>query len=864
MKSSDTRPMHVLGVDTIARVLLVAAWLPLAGCGGKPIVTTAPGQPALSITPNALAFPASAQGQAAPALTATLTNSGSALLTLSSITLTGSDANAFAITANTCGTTLAAGAQCVVSVTVTPPGIASYNASISVNDNASGSPHMVTLSGSGLAVPSVTYSANPLKFGANLLNSSNVLPVVVTNSGSSTLALGAPSISGVDAGSFAVASNTCGTSVAAKSTCMIAVAFTPKAATGYGATLNVPSDATGSLQALGMTGAGAVEPDSCTLKATTSIPSSSPTTNAAAAAFGGKVLAGSLPVIGANVQIYAAGQAGNGSAPTLLAAQTTAADGTFAVPVGITCPYSNSVLYAVARGGHAGARGVENPGTALASVLGTCTSIPASAAFTINEKTTAAMAWSMGQFMSRGGQMGATASNSLGTSGSAGIVLAAGTFANLANSLTGTSPGLNFPSTGTAPQAKLASASNLLNACIVSSGESSTPCTQLYALTSNSAGSPNNTLDAMLNLVKSPGTNVAALYALAAGSSAFAGALTSAPSDWSLFVTYHGGGMSAPTSLSIDSMGRVWVASYFKVASLFSSTGVPFFPNGLTGNNLQSSYGVGVDINDVAWIANEESAALNRGRGSVTLLTSGGASPATYSNGGISYPLAVAFDPSGVAWIVNYGSSSVTTLTNSGTALSGSSGYGSYEYQFPVAIATDSKCNSFVANQSSNTVTFTSADGAINGSFVTGAGPSGVAVDNAGFVWSANYYGDSVGLVSPNGLVLSGTGFTGGGINHPQGIALDGAGTAWVASYLPASVNTAITSLAGSSTRAPGTVLSPPSGWGTDAGLLQPFALAIDSAGNIWVTNFGSSTLTEFIGMAAPVRTPMLGPAQAP
>jgi hypothetical protein len=576
------------------------------------------------------------------------------------------------------------------------------------------------------------------------------------------------------------------------------------------------------------------------------------------------VLAGTLPVIGSTVQIYAAGQSGNGSAPTLLSTQTTAADGTFQVPLGISCPYSNSVLYAVARGGRAGATGVEHSGIVLASVLGVCDSIAASSSFTLNEVTTAATAWAMAPFLAPGGQMGATASNSSGTTNSAGIVLAAGTFANLVDNHTGTSPGVTFTSAGAAPTSKLYSAANVLNACIVSSGQGSAPCTQLYTLTSTAAGAPSNTLDAMLSLAKNPGANVAPLYALTSGSSAYAGGLTSVASDWTLFITYRGGGMNAPTSLSIDSMGRVWVANYFRVASLFANSGAAVFPNGLTGNNLQSSYGVGVDVNDVAWIANEESTSLNRGHGSVTLLTSGGASPATYSNGGISYPLAVAFDTSGVSWVVNYGASSLTTLTNSGTPLSGSLGYGSYEYQFPVAIATDSKCNSFVANQSSNTVTFTSADGTMNGSFPVGDGPSGIAVDSTDAVWSANYYGDSVGLISPAGVVLSGNGFTGGGINHPQGIAIDGAGTAWVANYLPVSKSSGITSLAGASTRTPGAILSPPFGWGTDAGLLQPFALAIDAAGNIWVTNFGSNTLTEFVGMATPVKTPLLGPVQAP
>jgi len=56
----------------------------------------------------------------------------------------------------------------------------------------------------------------------------------------------------------------------------------------------------------------------------------------------------------------------------------------------------------------------------------------------------------------------------------------------------------------------------------------------------------------------------------------------------------------------------------------------------------------------------------------------------------------------------------------------------------------------------------------------------------------------------------------------------------------------------------------PTTGFGTDSQLLEAFALAIDPSGNIWITNFGSNVLTEFVGMAAPVKTPLLGSTRIP
>ena len=46
--------------------------------------------------------------------------------------------------------------------------------------------------------------------------------------------------------------------------------------------------------------------------------------------------------------------------------------------------------------------------------------------------------------------------------------------------------------------------------------------------------------------------------------------------------------------------------------------------------------------------------------------------------------------------------------------------------------------------------------------------------------------------------------------------------------------------------------------------MLQPYGLAIDPSGNIWISNLGNNTLTQFVGVAAPVKTPLAGPPQLP
>jgi len=821
----------------------------------------------VSISPSSLTFANTDLGTTTAAQKITLTNSGTVPLAITGIQVSGTGTNPtnFAQT-NTCGTSLAASSSCTVSVTMTPVATGSYVAAIAITDNANGSPQTVALNGSG-GVPVVslvngTTPVSSLSFGTNVLYSENQLTFSLSNTGTGPLNVRAMTIAGSNPADYSVNGSACGSPmvVAAGANCNVTVTFTPVTAGTLTGTLSIADNVTGSPQNVSLTGTGAVEPNSCTTVDTTSPAQTPPTANYAGAQFTGKVLSGSTAVSGAKVTVYAAGRIGNGSAPTTMYTTTTSSTGAFSVPSSFTCPYSNSVLYVIASGGQVGTN-ASNAGIVLGTVLGACNSYSGTPNLTINEVTTAAMAWSMAQFLAPGGKMGASSSNS------SGILLSAGTFANLVNLFAGTAPGVQFPSTGTAPTARINQLANLLNACTASSGATSSSCTQLYSLTTTPSLTPSNTLDAALNVARNPALNVGALFTLSATSTAFAPGLTAAPADWTLFVTYSGGGMNDPSALSIDSTGRVWVANYFSVASLFTNTGSAVFASGITGNNLYNSYGAGVDVNDVAWITNEQSSGqLNNGLGTVTLLNSGGASPATYSAGGLNFPIAVAFDTSGVSWIVDYGNSHTTLLTNSGTPLSGPTGYTTGQYVFPVALATGAKCNAYLANQSSNTITFTSADGSIYGSFPMGGGPSGIAVDPSNNIWTANYYGDSIGLLTSSGTILSGVnGFTGGGVDHPQGIAADGAGTVWVANYRsPSGTNASLSEFSGAGTTSPGTALSPATGWGQDAVLLEPFAVAIDASGNIWVSNFGTNTLTEFVGMAVPVKTPLLGPVRVP
>ena len=109
--------------------------------------------PAISVSPGTFAY-ADTQVSAQSATQAfTVQNTGTSSATFSGIAVTGD----YAITANTCGATLANGASCTVTVRFTPTALGARNGTLTVNSNAFNAPAQSTLSGTGI----VNANANP-------------------------------------------------------------------------------------------------------------------------------------------------------------------------------------------------------------------------------------------------------------------------------------------------------------------------------------------------------------------------------------------------------------------------------------------------------------------------------------------------------------------------------------------------------------------------------------------------------------------------------------------------------------------------------------------------------------------------------
>ena len=208
----------------------------------------------VSLSPTSLTFANQSVGATSAAQTVTLSNTGNAALSITSLALTGSNASDFAQT-NTCGSSVAASANCTITVTFKPSASGSRTASVSITDNASGSPQTVSLSGTGTAALA-SLSPTSLAFGNQSLGvTSAAQTLTLSNTGNATLSITSLGLTGTNASDFDQ-SNTCGSSLAAGANCTIVVMFTPSVAGTEAASLSIADNSSGSPQTVSLSGAG--------------------------------------------------------------------------------------------------------------------------------------------------------------------------------------------------------------------------------------------------------------------------------------------------------------------------------------------------------------------------------------------------------------------------------------------------------------------------------------------------------------------------------------------------------------------------------------------------------------------------------
>jgi hypothetical protein len=212
----------------------------------------------ISLSPAALQFGTQVVGTSSVPQTVTLANTGDLPLNISGIAVTGTNAADFGQT-GTCGTGLAAGASCTISVIFTPTQSGPLTAAVTITDNGPGSPQSVALSGTGVSSgPNVTLSPTTLTFATLLVTTaSSAQTVTLSNYGSTALTITSINVTGAERNEFGETSS-CHRSLAPGASCTINVIFAPSQRGPRTADLSITDDAPGSPQKVTLTGTGTV------------------------------------------------------------------------------------------------------------------------------------------------------------------------------------------------------------------------------------------------------------------------------------------------------------------------------------------------------------------------------------------------------------------------------------------------------------------------------------------------------------------------------------------------------------------------------------------------------------------------------
>jgi hypothetical protein len=208
----------------------------------------------VTLTPNKLSFGNQLIGSTSAPQATVLKNTGQSISVISSVVIAGPNPGDFAQT-NDCGSTVAGGAGCTFTVTLTPTASGNRSATLNITDNAGGSPQHVSLTGTGIG-PMATLTPTSLSFGnQHVGTTSGAKGIQLKNTGNAALTISSIAITGTNATDFAQ-TNKCPSSLAPGAKCNINVNFSPTAAGTRTASLSVSDNAANSPQTVSLTGAG--------------------------------------------------------------------------------------------------------------------------------------------------------------------------------------------------------------------------------------------------------------------------------------------------------------------------------------------------------------------------------------------------------------------------------------------------------------------------------------------------------------------------------------------------------------------------------------------------------------------------------
>ena len=234
----------------LALVLEVGA---LSGCAAYTSVSTqSTGSKSLSASPSNVSFGSVSVGSTSTQ-SVTLTNSGSASVTVSQATVSGT---AFTVTKGTPLSSIAPGQSATLQIQFAPSSSGNLTGSFTVASDATNSPTTVYLAGTGGATSQLTASPGSLSFGNVNVGVSPSLGITLTNSGNSNVTISSVNTSGAGYSASGVGSSA---TLTPGQTATLNVTFAPTAAGSVTGSVSVASNASNSPATISLSGSGVTQ-----------------------------------------------------------------------------------------------------------------------------------------------------------------------------------------------------------------------------------------------------------------------------------------------------------------------------------------------------------------------------------------------------------------------------------------------------------------------------------------------------------------------------------------------------------------------------------------------------------------------------